>query len=87
MTQESTTPKPAVLEGRQMPVLFVDHLSIASRVDGVHLLQLYSELPGGWSEQIRLMIPTHALKAMVDVMSKHLESLPAPAPQGSEEKN
>ncbi len=60
----------------RLPAIFVDNLGISTRSDDMHFVQFMTSLPGGVSEQCRMMIPDEKLKRMIDVLCDHLKYAP-----------
>jgi hypothetical protein len=63
------------------PVLFVDSLSIATREDQVHYVELSAQVPVGAHGQVRFMVTKGALEGWIDLLCKHTGHYPT-APRG-----
>jgi len=68
------TKKPKILQESNQQSLFVDNLIISTRQDGMHLIQFYTSLPDGWSEQVRVMVSDLSLANMLHVLTEKCES-------------
>jgi hypothetical protein len=71
---DSENQNPTVLPDSGLRTLFVDNLAMNSRTDGMHQISLYAGLPGGWSEQARIMVSDQHLSSMLAVLTKHCKS-------------
>mgnify|MGYP001767241226 CR=1 FL=1 len=59
-----------------LSTVFIDNLNITTRADGFHLIRLLSALPEGLKEESRIMVPSQALRNMLDVMCAHVGYYP-----------
>ncbi len=59
-----------------LSTIFVDGLKISSRKDGIHLIQFSTIFPDGIKEQLRVVVPDHSLKEMLDVLCKQTGHYP-----------
>ena len=66
-----------------LSTIFVDGLKISSRKDGIHLIQFSTILPDGIKEQLRIVVPDHSLREMLDVLCKHIGHYPAKTPKAN----
>jgi len=51
-----------------LSTLFVDVLAINKREDGMYYLRFATNLPEGWKEQARMIIPEGNLKQMLNAL-------------------
>ena len=65
---------PEVLPDSSLKTLSVDNLLMSTRQDGMHLIQFFVSLPGGWSEQARIMVADAHLKSMLNVLTEKCTS-------------
>lgn len=71
-----------------LPLLFADILRVSRRSDGMILLQFAAATPTEFREQTRVIVPSHAARALIDLlceMSGHYPEKPvkSPAPDGA----
>jgi hypothetical protein len=66
----------AIQLNSSLPTMFIDNLNITTRVDGLHLIRLLTRLPEGLKEESRIMVPSQALRNMLDVMCAHVDYYP-----------
>lgn len=59
-----------------LPTVFVDNLNISNRGDGLHLIRLLAALPEGLREESRIMVPSQALRVMLDLVCTHVGYYP-----------
>jgi hypothetical protein len=69
----------AIQLNSSLPTMFIDNLNITTRADGLHLIRLLSGLPEGLKEESRIMVPSQALRNMLDVMCAHVGYYPEKA--------
>lgn len=54
------------------PVHFIDGLRIWTKKDGMHLIEVGTNLPSGrWLCQSRIMVPSSHLQGMIQALCKH----------------
>ena len=84
MPDEDARGKPHILPDGNLRTLFVDNLTVSTRKDGMHLVQFFTSLPEGWSEQVRLLVADVDLKRMLDVLTSQCTSWPKAGDAGAD---
>ena len=69
----------AIQLNSSLPTMFIDNLNITTRADGLHLIRLLSRLPEGLKEESRIMVPSQALRNMLDVVCAYVDYYPEKA--------
>lgn len=77
MTDEQEKSIIEVHANDNLPLLFADSLTINTRSDEYHLVRFVSNLPEGFKEQARMVIPRQSLRKMLDALCLHADYFPA----------
>ena len=78
---------PEIPINETLATVFVDHLSISIRSDGLGYLRFGTALPEGLKEEARMMIPVESLKRMIDVLCQQCDHFPAKPKPKTETSN
>lgn len=72
-----------ILVNPSVQTLFADHLVVLKRTDDLVGLRVIAELPEGWTEQARLMVPKERLIRFVDVICAQIDYYPSKTAKNS----
>ncbi len=70
--------KKSILIDPNKPIIFSDHLSVFSRVDGLHTLAWCQEIPfnNQLSEVVKIIVTKNHLKKVIDVLCDNADYYP-----------
>jgi hypothetical protein len=82
MPKDPKTESPIFKANNALPLLFADVTRVSKRSDGMMVMQFAASNPGEFNEQARLIFPTHAARALIDLLCKVFDYYP-PKPDDS----
>lgn len=65
-----------IRQNNSLPSIWIDHLLLATREDGICAMSFSTNLPTGHVEQTRMMTSTQRLKEMIEQMCTTLDYYP-----------
>ncbi len=74
-TKKTATPKKTYLNN-DLPIVYVDGISIGHRDDGINYVSLTSNIPDCTVEQVRFMIGDEHLPRIIDALCRAIDYFP-----------